>query len=725
MRDELRKSKLDGICSWLDGNLLITALRRGLILAIPFFLIGSLSLVVANFPIPAYQTFIRTFADGFLLTTVHWVYFGTMGVLSLILIATISYSYAHLADPVNVGLYPTCCLVSYVVFTIEDVSNLQLSIFDSTWLFTAMLVTLGCCSLLRLLLRISHRWHDKHYHEGIDLDFQSIVTSLLPIAACVLVFLFLKVLLITVTGSSSLQNIGSVLATDLFEKVGTGAGGAVLFIFLIHFLWFFGIHGSNLLSMVSDGMFESGMAANIAAVAAGGAPQTLFTKTFFDCFILMGGSGATICLLLALLIGTKRGNSKRLFRLSIIPSLFNVNELVLFGLPVVFNPIMLIPFILVPLVMLGTSAGAMALGLVPFCSQTVQWTTPVLFSGWLSTGSWTGAALQAVNIAIGTALYLPFIRLSEKYYSGLLKRNISTLKNEIVQREAAGDVTSLNGTAYRDLHEVIKLLTADLRHSLSNSKISLYYQPQFRSDGTLYGVEALLRWNHPSAGFLYPPLVVELAREEGLLGQMGYQIIETAARALQRLAKESRYPIHLAVNISPLQLEDPLFCDKVKDILNRYDFKDCLLCFEITEQIALSSTPAIQSRIQELRMLGVPFHMDDFGMGHSSMIYLQNNEFAAVKLDGRLIRDMVNNKRSQEIISSIQRMSHSLNYDLIAEYVETEEQQKTLETLGCHIYQGYLYSAALPLPELESYLHQKDALSHILPQAPTQEELYL
>lgn len=725
MRENLAKSKLDKICSWLDGNLLITALRRGLILAIPFFLIGSMALVFANFPIPAYLTFIRTFADGFFLNVIYWVYFGTMGILSLILIATISYSYAHLADPSNVGLYPTCCLVSYVVFTIEDVNDLKLSIFDSTWLFTAMLVTLGCCALLRFLLKISRRWHDRHYHEGIDLDFQSIVTSLLPIISCVLAFLFLKLLLFWVTGSSSLQNIGAVLAKDLFGKVGTGAGGAVLFIFLIHFLWFFGIHGSNLLSMVSDGMFEAGMATNIAAVAAGNMPPVLFTKTFFDSFILMGGSGATICLLLALLIGTKRGNSKRLFRLSIFPSLFNVNELVLFGLPVVFNPIMLIPFILVPLVLLGTSAGAMALGLVPFCSQTVQWTTPVLFSGWLSTGSWTGAALQAVNIAIGTAIYLPFIKLSEKYYSGLLKRNISTLKEQILQREESGNLTSLHSNDYRDLHEVIKLLTADLRHALANRKIGLYYQPQFRSDGTLYGVEALLRWNHPSAGFLYPPLVVELAREEGLLCQMGYQIIETASCALQRLAKETRYPINLAVNISPLQLEDPAFCDKVRDILHRYDFKECYLCFEITEQIALSSTPSIQSRIQELRALGIPFHMDDFGMGHSSMIYLQNNEFAAVKLDGRLVRDMINNKRSQEIIGSIQRMSHSLNYDLIAEYVETEEQQKTLETLGCHIYQGYLYNSALPLPELEKYLRQKNALTAHEAASPTPEELYL
>lgn len=725
MKEALTQSRLDKICSWLDGNLLITALRRGLILAIPYFLIGSMALVLANFPLPAYQTFIKAFWDGRLLTAVHWVYYGTMGILSLILLMTISYSYAHLADPVNAGLYPTCSLVCYVIFALEDLQDMRLSIFDSTWLFTAMVVTLGCCSLLRALMRLSRRWHEQHYHEGIDLDFQSIVMSLLPITLCVLFFLLLKILLILLVGSSSLQNIGSVLATDLFKKIGTGGAGAVLFIFLIHILWFFGIHGSNMLSMVSDGMFEAGMTANIAAVAAGGKPPVLFTKTFFDSFILMGGSGATICLLIALLLCTKRSSSKRLFKLSVIPSLFNVNELILFGLPVVFNPIMLIPFILVPLTLLGTSAGAMGLGLVPYCSQAVPWTTPVLFSGFLSTGSWRGAALQAFNIAAGTAIYMPFIRLSEKYYSGLLRRNVTTLKDEMLRKESIGDLTSLRDGAYHDLHEVIKLLTSDLRHALSYRKVELYYQPQFNSDGTLYGVEALLRWNHPSAGFLYPPLVVELAREEGLLDQMGLQIIETSSRVLQRLAQESRYPINMAVNISPLQLEDPGFCIKVKEILDRYDFRECTLCFEITEQIALSSTQVIRERIQELRALGIPFHMDDFGMGHSSMIYLQNNEFSAVKLDGRLVRDMINNKRSQEIIGVIQRMSHSLNYDLIAEYVETAEQREALESLGCHIYQGYLYSPALRLPELEEYLQHNGVLGGSGIVSPAAEDLYL
>ncbi|MEG2770420.1 MAG: EAL domain-containing protein, partial [Oscillospiraceae bacterium] len=199
---------------------------------------------------------------------------------------------------------------------------------------------------------------------------------------------------------------------------------------------------------------------------------------------------------------------------------------------------------------------------------------------------------------------------------------------------------------------------------------------------------------------------------------------EMSCKTLERLTKNTATPIHLAVNISPTQLERADFCDNVKAIIHKYDFGKSELCFEITEQIALIGTGVIVERINELRREGIPFHMDDFGMGHSSMLYLQNNEFEAVKLDGSLTRDMLNNNRSKNIISGIQDMSKSLNYDLIAEYVETEEQRKALSDMGCQIYQGYLYSPALPLPLLEEYL-EKNNIYDKPKNIPENESLYL
>lgn len=733
MNDFFTKHRLDKFCLAMDDNIYIAALRRGLSLSIPFFLVGSLALVLINLPIPGYQEYLAGVWGGKLLSMFFIMFYATMGVLALVLIASVGFSFGQLADPSHMGFYPITCLVCFLAFVLE-INNgapgsgdgtLAFSMFDSNWMFTAVLITLSCCSMLRFFLAASQNWHNRHYHEGVDLDFRNVIVSITPIALCIIVVILARILLTKILGSVDLQNIGSVMFTALFEKVGMGFGGSLLFIFLIHILWFFGIHGSNMLNMVSIDMFEKGMAVNMAAVAAGEKATVLFTKTFFDSFILMGGSGATVCLLLALLIGSKRSSAKSLFRFSVIPSIFNINELVLFGLPVVFNPIMLIPFLLVPLVLLCTSSAAMAIGLVPICAHEVTWTTPIFFSGWQATGSLAGAVLQMVNLGIGTLIYLPFIKVSEQYYSDLLQQNVDKLRDTIIEREETGDTSSLHAPAYQNLNDVIKQMTADLHHALDSRKISMFYQPQFSYDGTLYGVEALLRWNHPTLGYQYPPLVIELAREEGLLQRMGYQIIETSACALERLSKEVNYPIDMAVNISPVQLEDPHFCDKVQELLKKHDFGACTLCFEITEQIALGSTAVIHDRIARLHDMGILFHMDDFGMGHSSMLYLQNNDFSAVKLDGSLVRGIEKNQRAQEIISGIQRMSSSLNYDLIAEFVETEEQKKVLHDLGCDIYQGYYYSPALRLPELETYLKNNNVIAHVSRQRHTDFELYL
>ena len=189
-----------------------------------------------------------------------------------------------------------------------------------------------------------------------------------------------------------------------------------------------------------------------------------------------------------------------------------------------------------------------------------------------------------------------------------------------------------------------------------------------------------------------------------MLDELGLALIDKAAKDLHHLAKNPDRAIHLAVNILPVQFESETFSSKVKEIISKYDFKNCTLCFEVTEQMALSATSAIGERIKELRGVGIEFHMDDFGMGHSSMNYLQSNEFEAIKLDGSLVRQMLENGRSQHIISGIQQMSGILNYKLIAEYVETEEQKEMLKELGCKIYQGNLYSKSIPFKELETFL---------------------
>lgn len=704
MKKGIKKLYTNNLLSHMENNEFIVAMRRGLLLCIPFLIMGSFCIVFTSFPIPEYQEWIKTVFDGMLYDAVTWIHDATMGSVTLFVVLGISYSYGSQNDREELGFYILTSMVTYIVFAEKGMD--EASIFDSTWLFTGIMVTLLSCWLFRKFYETSKKSVRNKYQNGVDVEFHNTVLVIIPAICVVLIFAVVKMLFALGIGVN-IQNIGSVLMMKLFGMIGTGIFGSVVFVFSIHAMWFLGIHGSNMLSMVSESMFEAGMLQNMEAVANGGQATHIFTKTFFDVFVLMGGSGATLCLLFALFLRKKK-KDKMLFKVSVIPALFNINEIVLFGLPVVFNPIMVVPFIFVPLVLMGISAASIYLGLVPVPMVQVTWTTPIFFSGYLSTGSIAGVILQVILLLVGAVIYMPFIKISEYYYDKLLQKNMDGLKAEIIECEEKGEHIDLNAGP-RSKRDIVKMLTKDLRTAIENNEILLYYQPQITSEDSVYGVEALLRWKHPVAGFLYPPLVIEIARQGQMLDELGIILIEKAAKDLQYLANKIKKPIHMAVNISPVQFESDAFCDKVIEILNKYEFKDCVLCFEVTEQMALATTEVITERIEKLKNAGIPFHMDDFGMGHSSMKYLQSNEFQAVKLDGSLVRQMLDNDRSQNIISGIQKMANPLNYELIAEYVETEEQREMLKELGCNIYQGTLYSWPIPMEKLEVFLQKYNA----------------
>ena len=148
---------------------------------------------------------------------------------------------------------------------------------------------------------------------------------------------------------------------------------------------------------------------------AGEAPTNILTKEFFDCFVLIGGCGTTISLLLAIIIFSKNSSRRNMGYTAAIPMIFNINELMVFGLPIIFNPIMLIPFLATPLVCYSLSYASIATGIVPMITNEVEWTTPIILGGYTATGSVNGAILQVVNVIVGVLIYAPFVRILDKY----------------------------------------------------------------------------------------------------------------------------------------------------------------------------------------------------------------------------------------------------------------------------------------------------------------------
>lgn len=682
--------KIERIFERIENNNLINVIRNGFVAAIPFLLMGAFSLMITSFPITPYQDFITEIWDGKVYAFFDSIYNYTICTLSLILLISISYAYAKYYNSRESFVCPIISVISYVVFVGMNVEpeELDISIFSQMWTLTAVVIALLSSAVFNQLLTKVYKRHGKNIYRSSK-GSTKFVYLITPSVITIGLFGLASLVLESVFGTVYSQNVFSAISMEIFANLGRNLGSSMLFVFLIHFMWIFGVHGSNALDDVATTLFADQTGA-------------VFSKTFFDTFVMMGGCGATICLLIAILLFMKNKGKRRLAKLSFLPVLINVNETLIFGLPVIFNPILLVPFVLTPVLMLLTSTAAVALGFVPIVSDSVNWTTPVILSGYLTTGSIAGSLLQIFNICVGVLLYMPFVKVLEKPYTGVVKENIDALTDYVKEMESMGVIPSLTkGTEPKN--KAARRLLEDMHTAIEDGQLKLFYQPQVDDKGRLIGVEGLLRWNHPACGYIYPPLLLYLAVEDEYLHELELIVLNCACKDIGYLRGQGLDGLKVSINISAMQLDSMKFYDDVEKNISRYDLGNCKLAFEITERVALSGTERVRKGLQRLEANGIGVIMDDFGMGYSSMTYLQNSSFDYVKLDGSLIREISTNSRSKEIVKTICQLSEKLNFEVIAEYVETREQRDLLLSLGCRIYQGYFYGKAMPLEELTAW----------------------
>lgn len=181
-------------------------------------------------------------------------------------------------------------------------------------------------------------------------------------------------------------------------------------------LWFFGLHGANMIEPFMQSINVTAIDANIKAIQAGNSAPYIVSKPFFDAFVNLGGTGATIALIIAIfLVVRKNQQFRKVAEFSVAPGLFNINEPMTFGLPIVLNPILFIPYILAPVVLTIIAYVTTSIGLVPACTFVLPWVTPPVIGGFLATQSVAGAILAAVNVAVAVLIYLPFVKLADKH----------------------------------------------------------------------------------------------------------------------------------------------------------------------------------------------------------------------------------------------------------------------------------------------------------------------
>ena len=680
-------SKINRFFIGLSENKISQTIRDGMVTVFPVLLLGSVSLLFKNIPIENYQNFINTFANGLISNLLVLIFNGTFGCLSCFVVSTLSISYSKndTGSEINFGAMLSA-IVWFFIFTGILSSEFNTSLLGAQGMFSAIMASLGATALyLHLEKKISL---SKYYFDGADTIFTNALTAVIPLTITVLVGALLHYVFTLVFGVSSFQEFFTEMMHLIFHSLGRTFGTSILYLFLVHFFWIFGIHGSDVLFIVGDHLFSY-----VPAV------DSIYSKAFFDTFVLMGGSGVTICLLIAILIFGKTGSTRRLVGLAGLPVFFNINELIIFGLPIIFNVIFFIPFFIVPIVVFLTSVLAYKVGFIPLVLNQVEWTTPVLISGYMATGSIRGVILQLVNIILGVLIYWPFVSLYESRKQASVKDNLDKLIVTLRYSEETGIPVTLLGKKTSESYFASSLVL-DLEEAIENKEIDVYYQPQYNSAGRCIGAEALMRWKHPKCGMIYPPLVIQLATESGILINLEKHIFERVTSEISTLNKVLGRMAKVSVNVSGTTIPTPEFMTFLKDLMEKYKFPAKKIYIEITEQIAVSFSDELMDSLNNLKNLGYGFAIDDFAMGHTSINYLKTNLFDLVKLDGSLIKDMMKNDRCKEIIGMIVFMSQSLGFSVLSEYVETEKQRKVLESLGCHEYQGYLFSPAVPLEKL-------------------------
>jgi diguanylate cyclase (GGDEF)-like protein/PAS domain S-box-containing protein len=256
-------------------------------------------------------------------------------------------------------------------------------------------------------------------------------------------------------------------------------------------------------------------------------------------------------------------------------------------------------------------------------------------------------------------------------------------------------------------------LEADMRLAVEKGNaFLLHYQPIMDlSANRLTGFEALLRWNHPRRGLIYPEDFIPLAEETGKILPLSEWVLKECTCQLREWQQKypADPPLRMSMNVSSKQFLQPGFADRVSSVLQDNGLPRGSLVIEITESVLMEHTETVVSMMERLRAMGVHIHIDDFGTGYSSLSYLHTFPVSALKIDRSFIASMSGNSENQEIVKAIIGLAQNLNLDVIAEGIEQRHQLSTIKDLACKYYQGYLFSEPLAAAAMESWL---DAGNH-------------
>ncbi|CAM4062257.1 PTS lactose transporter subunit IIC [Bacillus manliponensis] len=394
----------------------LVAVRDGFIAVMPLIIIGSLATLVNTLPIDVFQNFMKDLFGDTWKQIGGGMWTGSFAILALLVAIGVSYNLAksYGIDALSAAIITFGSLIVISPTTPKE-GGLDFAWTGAQGLFVSIITALVVTELFRFLLQKNITIK---MPESVPPAVIKSFAALLP--ATIILFIVASIQLAVKLADTSIHQMVFETIQMPLQGLAATLPSAIIVALLVHVLWFFGLHGPNILGGIIDPIYLPALEKNIKqfgeGVSAFDVPY-IFTKPFFDVFIYMGGSGATLAFLVAIFIVAKSSQLRAMNRVSFTPGLFNINEPVIFGTPIVLNPILFIPFVFTPVVLVITTYIAMATGLVPKTVALVPWNIPPIFSGYLATGgSIRGILLQLFNFTIAVAMYLPFVLMCDRTY---------------------------------------------------------------------------------------------------------------------------------------------------------------------------------------------------------------------------------------------------------------------------------------------------------------------
>ncbi|HDY8070137.1 TPA: PTS sugar transporter subunit IIC/EAL domain-containing protein [Vibrio vulnificus] len=455
-------------------------------------------------------------------------------------------------------------------------------------------------------------------------------------------------------------------------------------------LWFLGVHGYYALLPLVE-LLQQASSLNYSTFVAGGEGHYAMNLSMMGTFVFIGGSGATLSLVVAMLLFAKQKSLKLIAIASIPIGLINVNEILLFGLPIILNPRMFLPFFLTPAVHVVTTLLAIEIGVINVPSASVPFNAPIIINAWLATsGDWGGVLLQLFNIAVGVVIYYPSVRNLNRLYSNR-EIKIDFLDTVYVRRREEADTLKDDPIATaNDRARRAQEVEQRLEH-IGSKEFCLEYQPQVsHQTGRVVGCEALIRAIEPDGTLVYPGTFLPWLEEAGLMKDVDLWVLKTVAKDIQEWNRIGLY-VPVSINLTPAFLADQECMDKLEYILAPVASQ---VHIEITEETLLVDEQVLARSFNLLHQLGVAVYIDDFGTGFSSLSYLNRFEVDAIKVDRSFVLAL-DNEKGKKVFMSLLSVAEQLGLEVVIEGVESQQQLNHIPAKDHISIQGWYYSRSL------------------------------